>query len=157
MCVPKPGETICGDGWAMTPDASGASFLLADGLGHGPDAAKASREAARIFHEHIAEGPAALLRFVHDALRSTRGAAAAIADIDCDTEVITFAGVGNIAGTVLADGAHVYVCGDAKRMAKDVEGAWVEIVAAHGARTTDEAIAFVANLKKVGRYQQDVY
>jgi sulfite reductase (NADPH) flavoprotein alpha-component len=42
-------------------------------------------------------------------------------------------------------------------MAKDVERAWVEIVAAHGARTTDEAIAFVANLKKVGRYQQDVY
>jgi sulfite reductase (NADPH) flavoprotein alpha-component len=57
----------------------------------------------------------------------------------------------------LADGAHVYVCGDAKRMARDVEAAWVEIVAAHGARTTDEAIAFVANLKKSGRYQQDVY
>jgi sulfite reductase (NADPH) flavoprotein alpha-component len=57
----------------------------------------------------------------------------------------------------LADGAHIYVCGDAKRMAKDVERAWVEIVAAHGARTTDEAIAFVASLKKSGRYQQDVY
>jgi sulfite reductase (NADPH) flavoprotein alpha-component len=57
----------------------------------------------------------------------------------------------------LADGAHVYVCGDAKRMAKDVEAAWVEIVAAHGARSTDEAIAFVTNLKKSGRYQQDVY
>jgi sulfite reductase (NADPH) flavoprotein alpha-component len=57
----------------------------------------------------------------------------------------------------LADGAHVYVCGDAKRMARDVEGALVEIVSAHGARTTDEAIAFVAGLKKSGRYQQDVY
>jgi sulfite reductase (NADPH) flavoprotein alpha-component len=57
----------------------------------------------------------------------------------------------------LADGAHVYVCGDAKRMAKDVEGALIEIVAQHGARTTDEAIAFVAGLKKSGRYQQDVY
>jgi sulfite reductase (NADPH) flavoprotein alpha-component len=57
----------------------------------------------------------------------------------------------------LADGAQVYVCGDAKRMARDVEGALVEIVAAHGARTTDEAIAFVAGLKKSGRYQQDVY
>jgi sulfite reductase (NADPH) flavoprotein alpha-component len=54
-------------------------------------------------------------------------------------------------------GPYVYVYGDVKRMAKDVEGAWVEIVAAHGARTTDEAIAFVANLKKSGRYQQDVY
>jgi sulfite reductase (NADPH) flavoprotein alpha-component len=57
----------------------------------------------------------------------------------------------------LADGAHVYVCGDAKRMARDVEGALVEIVAQHGARSTDEAIAFVAGLKKAGRYQQDVY
>ena len=57
----------------------------------------------------------------------------------------------------LADGAHVYVCGDAKRMAKDVERALVDIVAQHGARSTDEAIAFVAELKKSGRYQTDVY
>jgi sulfite reductase (NADPH) flavoprotein alpha-component len=57
----------------------------------------------------------------------------------------------------LADGAHVYVCGDAKRMAKDVEVALVDVVAAHGARTRDQAIAFVADLKKQGRYQQDVY
>ena len=42
-------------------------------------------------------------------------------------------------------------------MAKDVERALVDIVAQHGARTTDEAIAFVADLKKKGRYQQDVY
>jgi sulfite reductase (NADPH) flavoprotein alpha-component len=57
----------------------------------------------------------------------------------------------------LTDGAHVYVCGDAKRMAKDVERALVDIVAQHGARSTDQAIAFVADLKKQGRYQQDVY
>ncbi len=57
----------------------------------------------------------------------------------------------------LADGAHIYVCGDAKRMAKDVERALVDIVAQHGARSVDEAIAFVANLKGAGRYQQDVY
>jgi sulfite reductase (NADPH) flavoprotein alpha-component len=57
----------------------------------------------------------------------------------------------------IADGAHIYVCGDAKRMAKDVEGALIDIVAQHGVRTTDQAIAFVADLKKQGRYQQDVY
>ena len=56
-----------------------------------------------------------------------------------------------------AEGAHFYVCGDAKRMAKDVERALVDIVAEHGARSTDEAIAFLADLKKQGRYQQDVY
>jgi sulfite reductase (NADPH) flavoprotein alpha-component len=57
----------------------------------------------------------------------------------------------------LAEGAHVYVCGDAKHMAKDVEAALVEIVAAFGVREINEAIAFVANLKQNGRYQQDVY
>jgi sulfite reductase (NADPH) flavoprotein alpha-component len=57
----------------------------------------------------------------------------------------------------LAEGAHVYVCGDAKRMAKDVERALVDIIAQHGARSTDEAVNFVGELKKKGRFQQDVY
>jgi sulfite reductase (NADPH) flavoprotein alpha-component len=57
----------------------------------------------------------------------------------------------------LADGAHIYVCGDAKRMAKDVEIALVDIVVQHGARSAEEAAAFVADLKKQSRYQQDVY
>lgn len=57
----------------------------------------------------------------------------------------------------LSEGAHFYVCGDAKRMAKDVERALVDIVGEHGGRSTDEAIAFLADLKKQGRYQQDVY
>jgi len=57
----------------------------------------------------------------------------------------------------LTYGAHIYVCGDAKRMAKDVELALVDIVAQHGARTPEEATAFVGDLKKKGRYQQDVY
>jgi sulfite reductase (NADPH) flavoprotein alpha-component len=57
----------------------------------------------------------------------------------------------------LAEGGHVYVCGDAKRMAKDVERALVDIVAQHGVRSLDEAIAFVGNLKKQNRYHQDVY
>jgi sulfite reductase (NADPH) flavoprotein alpha-component len=57
----------------------------------------------------------------------------------------------------LAEGAHVYVCGDAKRMAKDVEAALVDIVAAHGACSADEAVIFVQGLKKAGRYQADVY
>jgi sulfite reductase (NADPH) flavoprotein alpha-component len=57
----------------------------------------------------------------------------------------------------IAEGAHFYVCGDAKRMAKDVEAAMVDVVAQWGARSTDEAVAFVSNLKKTGRYQADVY
>jgi sulfite reductase (NADPH) flavoprotein alpha-component len=65
--------------------------------------------------------------------------------------------VGRELWTWLAEGANVYVCGDAKRMAKDVERALVDIVAQFGARTTDEAVSFVAELKKKGRFQQDVY
>src|SRR3954470_8857714 len=57
----------------------------------------------------------------------------------------------------LAEGAHVYVCGDAKRMAKDVERALVDVTAQHGARSIDEAVAFVSDLKKKGRFQLDVY
>ena len=57
----------------------------------------------------------------------------------------------------IADGAHIYVCGDAQRMAKDVERALVDIVAIHGVRSANEAISFIAELKKCGRYQTDVY
>ncbi len=65
--------------------------------------------------------------------------------------------VGRDLWTWLVDGAHIYVCGDAKRMAKDVELALVDIVAKHGVRSADDAAAFVGDLKKCGRYQQDVY
>jgi sulfite reductase (NADPH) flavoprotein alpha-component len=65
--------------------------------------------------------------------------------------------VGRELWTWLADGAHLYICGDAKRMAKDVERALVDIVAQFGARSTDEAISFIGELKKNGRFQQDVY
>jgi sulfite reductase (NADPH) flavoprotein alpha-component len=56
----------------------------------------------------------------------------------------------------LSDGAHFYVCG-AVRMGQDVERALVDIIIEHGARTTDQAVAYLADLKKRGRYQTDVY
>jgi sulfite reductase (NADPH) flavoprotein alpha-component len=56
----------------------------------------------------------------------------------------------------LAAGAHVYVCG-AVRMGQDVERALVDVIAEHGRHSPSEAIAFVTDLKKRGRYQADVY
>jgi sulfite reductase (NADPH) flavoprotein alpha-component len=56
----------------------------------------------------------------------------------------------------LAEGAHVYVCG-AIAMGKDVERAMVDVIAAHGARSVDQAVAFLAELKKNHRYHTDVY
>ncbi|MGY2047540.1 sulfite reductase subunit alpha [Methylobacterium sp. JK268] len=57
----------------------------------------------------------------------------------------------------LEEGAHFYVCGDAKRMAKDVERAIIDVAAKEGGRSPDDAVAYLAGLKKAGRYQADVY
>lgn len=57
----------------------------------------------------------------------------------------------------LQGGACFYVCGDAKRMAKDVDVALHEIVAAQGAMTSAQAVDYVKQLKKDKRYQRDVY
>jgi sulfite reductase (NADPH) flavoprotein alpha-component len=57
----------------------------------------------------------------------------------------------------IADGAHIYICGDAKHMAKDVERALIDVIAAHSARSPEQAVSFLAELKKTGRYQTDVY
>lgn len=59
--------------------------------------------------------------------------------------------------TWIDEGAHIYVCGDAKRMAKDVERAFVSIISEFGRRTESAAFEFLAVLKKSGRYQQDIY
>ena len=57
----------------------------------------------------------------------------------------------------LSHGAHIYVCGDALRMAKDVERALIDVIAVHGKRSPEDAARYVADLKKNDRYQADVY
>jgi sulfite reductase (NADPH) flavoprotein alpha-component len=57
----------------------------------------------------------------------------------------------------LQEGAHFYVCGDAKRMARDVETALTDIVSRHRNCPSDEAAAYIQALKSEGRYQADVY
>ena len=56
----------------------------------------------------------------------------------------------------IANGAHIYVCG-AITMGRDVDRALVDVIASHGARSADQAVAFLAELRKTGRYQTDVY
>jgi sulfite reductase (NADPH) flavoprotein alpha-component len=57
----------------------------------------------------------------------------------------------------LEAGAHFYVCGDASRMAKDVDAALHKVVETVGGKSADEAKAYVAKLKSDKRYQRDVY
>lgn len=103
VCQPKPGEKVCGDAWAVQSRDGHCVILVADGLGHGPDAAAASMAAVNALRNHPQLAPAALIEFAHGALRSTRGAALAVADLDLAQEV-RYAGVGNIASVALAPG-----------------------------------------------------
>ena len=57
----------------------------------------------------------------------------------------------------LQDGAHLYVCGDAARMAPDVEAALLAIVRQHRGRDDDDARAYLLDLQRARRYQRDVY
>lgn len=57
----------------------------------------------------------------------------------------------------LADGAHLYICGDAKRMARDVDQALADIIAQHGGMDASAAKSWLARLGRDGRYQRDVY
>lgn len=101
VCLPKLGETVCGDAWAVKQESGRNLIIVADGLGHGPLAAEASQKAVQVFQENSRLAPKQILEAVHDALRSTRGAAVAIALIDVNQQQVRFAGVGNIAGSVI--------------------------------------------------------
>ena len=57
----------------------------------------------------------------------------------------------------LEEGAHVYICGDMKKMAKDVQNTLVEIVAKHASKSTERAQEYIDNLQKERRLQMDVY
>lgn len=57
----------------------------------------------------------------------------------------------------LQEGAHLYVCGDANRMAKDVEQALLDVVVEHGGMDIEQADEFLSDLRLERRYQRDVY
>ena len=57
----------------------------------------------------------------------------------------------------LQDGAHLYICGDANRMAKDVQQALLDIVQQYGGKTAEQAQAYLDELRVAKRYQKDVY
>jgi sulfite reductase (NADPH) flavoprotein alpha-component len=57
----------------------------------------------------------------------------------------------------LEEGAHFYVCGDAKRMAKDVDEALQQVIQKEGGKSPEEARAYLDAMKENKRYQRDVY
>lgn len=107
IATPYVGEDLCGDGAAVHVDDDRVHVLVADGLGHGAGAARASGEALRIFAEHRGEPPGRMIERLHLGLRATRGAAVAVARLDARTGEFVFCGLGNIAGGLFSgDGAR---------------------------------------------------
>jgi anti-sigma regulatory factor (Ser/Thr protein kinase) len=104
LAVPYPGERVCGDEWSSYQQSGRTLAMIADGLGHGWGAAEAAQEAIAVFRNRSALGPGEILSYIHDALRKTRGAVAAIAEIRPNENALIYAGVGNISGVVLSGG-----------------------------------------------------
>jgi anti-sigma regulatory factor (Ser/Thr protein kinase) len=98
--MPLAGEDESGDGWAVTCDAGSVTLLAVDGLGHGPEAAKAAAGAIGALAKVPAAHPAAVVEEAHQALRITRGAALAAGRIDLAADELRFAGIGNISAAV---------------------------------------------------------
>ena len=98
--VPKPGEDVCGDDWGFKRGAAGVSLVLADGLGHGFDAAAAARRAVEIFQSHANASPKTVLESIHQGLRHTRGAAVTVVNLDEERRLAVAAGLGNVAAFI---------------------------------------------------------
>lgn len=96
------GEEVRGDGWGARETPDSIAVMVVDGLGHGISAAEAAREAERIFGDARLPSPTPILQDSHLALRKTRGAAMAIASVNFESGMLSFAGVGNISASVVA-------------------------------------------------------
>ena len=123
---PYPGETECGDAWAM----DGNRLLVADGLGHGTLAAQAAAAAVQTFENSRRLSVRDTVEAIHRALRSTRGAAVGIAEADVIKRTVLFCGLGNISGTIASGAAihgmvsHNGTAGHVVDRIKDFEYAW---------------------------------
>jgi anti-sigma regulatory factor (Ser/Thr protein kinase) len=130
VSLPAAGEAVCGDGWAVSLSPGRSVAMVVDGLGHGAPAAAAAAEAVGVFARVNAKRPGEILDALHGALRPTRGAAVSVAQIDLQRRQLTFAGIGNVGGTVLGRDAVKNmvsfggIVGHEYRRAREFEYAW---------------------------------
>lgn len=98
------GEAESGDNYAVSQRGTVTVAVMCDGLGHGPLAAAASREAVAAVAEEPGDEPAVLLERAHRRMRGTRGGAVAVVRIA--GPAVSFAGVGNVAGWIVSTDAR---------------------------------------------------
>lgn len=104
VCIPSVEEEPCGDDWAVLEHSARSQILLVDGIGHGILAAQAAAAATEAFRKSPCLNPVDYVRAIDGPLRSTRGGALAVAEIDYANSVVRYAGVGNISGTIVTEG-----------------------------------------------------
>ena len=102
LCLAAPGESVSGDSWAASLSRTRSRVIVADGLGHGPDAGAAADAAIAVFEAAPDSDPAEVLTQAHAALRGTRGAAVAIACCDAERDRVTLYGAGNISSRLIS-------------------------------------------------------
>lgn len=101
------GEPESGDLHLVIPRAHGGLIAVIDGLGHGPEAAHAAREAAAILSANSSVPLADLFACCHEGLRHTRGVVMSLAAIDTQSSNLAWFGVGNVEAVLLReDVAH---------------------------------------------------
>ena len=100
VTVAKAGEPVSGDAWGDELRGRGATFLVADGLGHGVDASHASGAAVAALRRYPEQTALRVMDLAHARLRPTRGAAVAVISDDGVGEA-SFVGVGNISAAIL--------------------------------------------------------
>lgn len=100
VCVPVRGETACGDGWLLAFEGRRAAALLADGLGHGPDAERAAHVTLDVFGDRVFDDAGRAMQAMHEALRTTRGAA--VLGLWMDGDEVRHTGAGNVAGRLVS-------------------------------------------------------
>jgi hypothetical protein len=102
--APLEGEPVSGDVSVVVEFERGALVALIDGLGHGHEAAEASRAAADILVASPGEPLDALVARCHEGLRKSRGAVMSLASIDAGAGSVTWLGIGNVEGVLLRPG-----------------------------------------------------
>jgi serine phosphatase RsbU (regulator of sigma subunit) len=96
-----PGEPVSGDGYLVCPYPNGVLVAVVDGLGHGEEAATATRAALAALEPRANQSALQLMKHCHEALRHTRGAALTLASFNELDGTITWLGVGNVDGILL--------------------------------------------------------
>jgi anti-sigma regulatory factor (Ser/Thr protein kinase) len=100
-------ETVCGDGAAVKHLNKEVHILGVDGLGHGVEANKATKEVVKEFLNSVGNDPASMLRQLHITAKKQRGVVGSVAIINEQNKTLLFCGVGNTAGRMISDGKLV--------------------------------------------------